>query len=546
MTSNGLRFSLFILLIGCFASPCLAVWRGGLPVQDFGQQWQGGTRDESLHSYWERTDRMPSRRDYLCFAPYDQEYVVSRVYQNMLPGATAKLHGVIRVRSIQVGDRNFLMYWQVPNLLPYRSEKEGSRDYPEPKKFLWLQRYEVDGDRLTLYQLEEEAFARLLLENRIDGLIDENHPYYSGDWLKILNQRTVEALAGIADSDEKWRSFAEYTRMKDIVKPPVIKAIPPDEPEPEPLKPFNVNLPDFEYFSGAKSKVLLRHLAALPQWRVFAEKGGFICQKRQMTSGGWRATQGGHIAPPFGPDSTWKFPDRWREGKHEMFKREDFEIAYAFWFDRGPRRNWFFKDSATRVGPLAGEVDLNIVQARFGKLFSNLVIGSGNVWFSIREWRKTRQRPSTRQGLEYLAELLPQTKQNETELLRTGYVQEFGDSEVRRGKPSIEINDAFQKGIFDVCGWVNPGERGVAYLKVFATKTGKRLSEYDILKDSREVVGWSDDAEVQFYYNSHITVFEGDWEHQYDARFEIWFKPESGGPERMLISGTRSIYGWER
>ncbi len=176
--------------------------------------------------------------------------------------------------------------------------------------------------------------------------------------------------------------------------------------------------------------------------------------------------------------------------------------------------------------------------------FSNLIIGSDQVWFSAREWRKTRERPSTRQGLEFLKELLPQTKQNEAELLQAGYVKDFGDSEVRKGEPTIEIHEDL-KGIYDVCAWVNPGEKGVAYLKVFATKTGERLSEHKVYDRSKEVVGWSDDPHTQFYFNSHITVFEGDWKNEYDARFEIWFKPESGGAERMLVSGSRSIYGWQ-
>ncbi len=365
MKSAGIKLSVCVLLIGCLASPCFASL---LPVLDFGQQWQDGIRDESLHSYWERSDG--GQVNYLCFAPYKQEHLFFRAWPKMMPEGPTKGYGVIRARSIRIGKSKFLMYWQVQQGYFLNMRKmEGSKDHPVPNALKWIQRYEVDGDKLTLYMLDKEAVNKLPLDNRINTMKNGPHQFQE-TWLKTLNQSTLDALAGLADSDENWYPLAEYSRLKDIVKPPEIKAIPPDVPEPEPVQPFYVNLPDFEYFSGTKSNVLLRHLAALSQWRVLPEKGGFICQKRQKTSSGWRATQGGHISPPYvGPDSVWKFPDRWREGKYGMVKREEFEIAHFFWFGRRPPKSWFSKGNATHVGPLAGEVDLKIVEGRFSKLF---------------------------------------------------------------------------------------------------------------------------------------------------------------------------------
>jgi RecB family exonuclease len=42
-----------------------------------------------------------------------------------------------------------------------------------------------------------------------------------------------------------------------------------------------------------------------------------------------------------------------------------------------------------------------------------------------------------------------------------------------------------------------------------------------------------------------LTVYEGDWDHQYKARFEIWFK-DNNGQENKLAEQIRLINGWER
>lgn len=95
-------------------------------------------------------------------------------------------------------------------------------------------------------------------------------------------------------------------------------------------------------------------------------------------------------------------------------------------------------------------------------------------------------------------------------------------------------------------GWVNPGGSGYVDLKVFRVDDGIRLSADRIAEPSNELTGWSEDVDTLFYYNSDVTVYEGDWDHHYDARFELWFHPSDGGPERKLVEVARAICGWER
>jgi len=80
--------------------------------------------------------------------------------------------------------------------------------------------------------------------------------------------------------------------------------------------------------------------------------------------------------------------------------------------------------------------------------------------------------------------------------------------------------------------WINPGEAGMVYLKAFEVTREYSLSEPRLKKRTNEWVGWSKDPQEQFFSNTHFTIFEGDWDQPYLARFEVWFEPDSGQPAR--------------
>jgi len=94
--------------------------------------------------------------------------------------------------------------------------------------------------------------------------------------------------------------------------------------------------------------------------------------------------------------------------------------------------------------------------------------------------------------------------------------------------------------------WVNPGEPGMIYLKAFEITREVQLSADRLAKESNESVGWSDDSRELFYSNTHFMIGEGDWGKPYAARFEVWFVPDSGGPERKLMEKIFKIEGWMR
>lgn len=47
-------------------------------------------------------------------------------------------------------------------------------------------------------------------------------------------------------------------------------------------------------------------------------------------------------------------------------------------------------------------------------------------------------------------------------------------------------------------------------------------------------------------YENEFTIYEGDWGKPYAARIEVWFRPDSGKPERKLMERVCKIKGWQR
>jgi len=117
---------------------------------------------------------------------------------------------------------------------------------------------------------------------------------------------------------------------------------------------------------------------------------------------------------------------------------------------------------------------------------------------------------------------------------------------IEKGKTDIYLVSDHQGGIYNVYAQVNPGEPGRVYLKVFEATRNTPLSESRIKPDSEKRMEWSGNKEERVDYISHIKVYEGDFGVYYPGRFELWFIPDSGGPERKLVEKIFKIEGWQR
>ncbi|MBQ9431435.1 MAG: hypothetical protein IJU44_07780 [Kiritimatiellae bacterium] len=116
----------------------------------------------------------------------------------------------------------------------------------------------------------------------------------------------------------------------------------------------------------------------------------------------------------------------------------------------------------------------------------------------------------------------------------------------RHGPGEFVLRNGMQPGIYNLTLRLNPGEPGVTYLKAYEVTKGTILSEKRLYDSSNERIGWSQDPAEKFLYENEFTIYEGDWGKPYAARIEVWFRPDSGKPERKLTERICKIEGWQR
>jgi hypothetical protein len=189
--------------------------------------------------------------------------------------------------------------------------------------------------------------------------------------------------------------------------------------------------------------------------------------------------------------------------------------------------------------PLAGQVP---EYSRGGVFKSKFVLRSKGAWLEVYEVSPRPARPATQLALDdvkrELEKALASFDKTAPRISRQGPDQtdiELGYSWVSTPQP----------GVYQVRAWVNPGESGKSYLKVFEATRNTPLSVRDIPGWSSARVGWSNSPSELFRYQSEITVWEGDAGTFYPARFELWFRPDSGDTERKLVERIFKIEGYE-
>ena len=169
---------------------------------------------------------------------------------------------------------------------------------------------------------------------------------------------------------------------------------------------------------------------------------------------------------------------------------------------------------------------------------------NGEVVLDIFEQNKTSGRPMTAMTLKLL-----EKEFHALHLLISEDPEQWvkavpADMNIRKdAQPDIVLYNGFQGGIYDADIWCNPGEPGLLYLKAFEITQGTPLSE-DRMPNVK--AGYSGDPNEMFLREMGFTIYEGNWGQYYGARFEVWFKPDSGQPDRKLLEKNFKIEGWER
>jgi hypothetical protein len=271
---------------------------------------------------------------------------------------------------------------------------------------------------------------------------------------------------------------------------------------------------------------LRRYLASSPAWRVFEEHGNVFATRRWMIGPLWLYSLHGYY--------TRNSIDTWSEtGVPDFQTRFTVGLSGKTWV--GNSRG------ATRL--TAGETKRLDLSTGNQMRESLCVISAGPALVEVFEESSSGERRMTKAALAYVEkELTPLVARPDWNTIR----KTLPKGSIRRRKPSLELINSFQPGIYDSQIWVNPGESGKIYLKAFEVTKGTRLSRRELNTYSNEWVGWSDEPGETFFSNTTFTIGEGDWGKPYAARFEVWFTPDSGQPDRKLIDKVFQIEGWQR
>lgn len=110
----------------------------------------------------------------------------------------------------------------------------------------------------------------------------------------------------------------------------------------------------------------------------------------------------------------------------------------------------------------------------------------------------------------------------------------------------FQLYNSLQPGLYEYDLWIGKIENGTIYLKAFEITQDYALSKDKLPKSSSITIHNPTDSIKKFGTTSHFTIYEGDWGKPYAARFEIWFKPDSDGKERKLLTKNYKIEGWMR
>lgn len=111
-------------------------------------------------------------------------------------------------------------------------------------------------------------------------------------------------------------------------------------------------------------------------------------------------------------------------------------------------------------------------------------------------------------------------------------------------KPDLVIYNSWQPGMYEYDFWMDKIESGIIYLKAFEITQDIELSTDNIKQDSKISINNPTDSILRFSSMRYFKIYEGDWGKFYAARFEVWFKPNSGGKERKLFQKNFKIEGW--
>ena len=286
---------------------------------------------------------------------------------------------------------------------------------------------------------------------------------------------------------------------------------------------FTPEMPSLRKAATDHAKTFREYLEASPDWHVFMEQGNSFASRRWSYGGEPRDTLHGYISE-FGGDS-------------------GFQTRCLLCLDR---KQW---SGYSVQHVLEGKNPVKPQMTRGNNLHeSRVMIECGGVWVEIFEESGKPERRVTKATVTALEKEFSEFERDPKVVLERarGRSREFASRLAGKDGRPFRLLTGMQSGIYGVAYSLNPSEPGAVYLKAFEVTKGTPLSVDRLEMASKTRLTWSTEPSERFGAKAGFTIYEGDWGKPYAARFEVWFKPDSGKTERKLAERIFKIEGWQR
>lgn len=117
---------------------------------------------------------------------------------------------------------------------------------------------------------------------------------------------------------------------------------------------------------------------------------------------------------------------------------------------------------------------------------------------------------------------------------------------IKSRKIDFQLYSLSQPGIYEFQIWIRKIEKGKVYLKAIELTKQISLSSNSLKERSLLSIENKKNEIVNFKSNRDFTIYEGDLNKPYLAKFEVWFIPDGAFKERKLIEKVYKIEGWQR
>ncbi len=286
---------------------------------------------------------------------------------------------------------------------------------------------------------------------------------------------------------------------------------------------FTPAMPSLRRASTDHPKTFRDYVEASPDWHVFIEQGNRFASRRWSYGGEPRDTLHGYIS--------------------EFSGVSKLQTRCLLCLDRKQWSRYSVQHVQEGTRPVKPDMSMGNQLHE-----SRIMIECGGVWVEIFEQSDSPERRVTKATVTNLEKEFSEFLKNPEAAVTAARARSRDLAGRLAGEDAhpFRLVSGMQPGIYGVIYSLNPGEPGSVYLKAFEVTRGTPLS-VDRLKGKSETrMTWSTNTSERFGAKAGFTIYEGDWGKPYAALFEVWFKPDSGEPDRKLAERIFRIEGWMR